>query len=269
MLAYFQSMVTPDHCFYEADIKKFLTDAGKDRYLEGLLSDAYDQHQKRLPDVLRRSVQKGEQHSWRFSLPALAEAINGAAIDGKQRVILEGIVQTSEVTLRRIDALLLGANNKKRESALIWELKRWNPSNGFQLDYASQEGQADGMVKLLYDDEEWEEQNPLLKIPVYRNIVSCRMQEVCGDSFTPRIGGYAYFHNCTENIPTHWRKVLKSWRMKHLLPKNFKSKFPPLITGNNSHMVTEIVQNEIGTGGAPQLLDALKKIMGFRRVSGI
>lgn len=108
---------------YQSDKPGFL-DAVFKHDIEEVILEAYKAR-------AGKSVSRGEVHSWKESLLAMAKVLNDDAIPDDIGVAVEyGIPQTS----KRIDILLTGRNSDQREQLLIVELKQWETASRTPMD---------------------------------------------------------------------------------------------------------------------------------------
>jgi uncharacterized protein len=90
-----------------------------------------DRIEKRLRERLRRSVSPAEIRSWQNSMHYVRSVLDDDAIPGDSRVSVEyAIPQTS----KRIDVIISGQDEHRREAAIIIELKQWETAEKTNMD---------------------------------------------------------------------------------------------------------------------------------------
>jgi hypothetical protein len=231
-------VTTPDRLKFDTSTSH------KAHKLAKLLSAEHEVLQSMLPKNKTKKLNEGEYWSWVYSLPHFASLLSEASVNEDNAVILEGILQVRS-SLKRIDAIICGQEEGQIPSVMLWEFKRWNDSNGYSVDFGSDDDPPE-TVKVLRDGELFrKEEHPSVKVGKCRSIMHYRIKELIGTDH-PKIGAraYSYFDQQNVNFPQPWRYVLRAQRYKTLV----KGSFPEMITRNNVLGVTDAISKFIGKG---------------------
>jgi hypothetical protein len=166
---------------YQSTKANFLDDAFK-RDIEAVILGAYKER-------TGRSVAPSEIRSWKESLLAMAKVLNDATIPGECGVAIEyGIPQTA----KRIDFILSGTNDLKREQAIIVELKQWD---------AVAKTDMDGIVRTRFAGGEQHTSHPSYQAWSYAALIKS-FNEAAYESDLA-LQPCAYLHNCTDGSTLH------------------------------------------------------------------
>jgi DUF2075 family protein len=158
---------------YQSTKATFLDDAFK-RDIETVILSVYRNR-------TGRSVAPSEIRSWKESLLAMAKVLNDDEIPAECGVAIEfGIPQTS----KRIDFILSGTDEVKREQAIIVELKQWT---------AAEKTDLDGIVKTRFAGGMSDVSHPSYQAWTYASLLASFNEAVYDSDLL--LHSCAYLHN--------------------------------------------------------------------------
>jgi len=163
---------------YENDKAGFLKDA--------FTSDIEDIVRSQFRDRTGRGVGAGEFRSWRNSLVAVAKVVNDDAIPDDCRV---GIEYQIPQTAKRIDFLIAGQDQERRDQLCIVELKQWE---------RAKRTDKDGIVRTWLGGDDRETAHPSYQAWSYASLLrnfNCAVYEGGIELFP-----CAYLHDCEDTV---------------------------------------------------------------------
>jgi hypothetical protein len=250
------------HWYYANSVRGFLKDAEKDGYLQQRLIDAHNHHQ--INHRRTKDAGSGEVHSWHYCPLALATVLDRTSLSGDQIVILEAVFQQ---TRQRIDALLCGSDDKQKDNIMVWELKRWNPSNDFKIGHSPNPNDLN--IHLIEKDKPPQlVSHPSVQVERYASRLYNVLKEKHGTPVQERLGSYVYMHNCDKGLPKPWIPILFAPKFKRA-PEGIVRYRAPLLTPDrmDTHIVSSITR-QIGYGEGSHILQKLSSVLFQRYLDG-
>lgn len=242
--------------FFIADAKRLKKETEKPHRLARQLSKAHEELRREMPRV--KPLDQGEYWSWVYSLPEFADLLIKAGLNEDHKVLVEGILQIRE-SLRRIDVILCGQQTDSIPSMMLWELKRWNDSNGFSVRRSREQ---ERMIEITKDGDLYRaEEHPAVKVGKARNVIVTRLREALkleGDQIGAR--AFVYFDQQKTNFNQEWKYELYAQQYK----RQVAGTFPKLITRNNTVGVEDALRKFIGKGDGGALCDTMTdQVLGY------
>jgi uncharacterized protein len=135
---------------------------------------------------LGRRTSKGEVESWKNSMQYMRNVLDDAEIPADAKVSIECQVPN---TSKRIDFIITGQDDQRRDSAVIIELKQWETAKSTNLD---------GIVRAFVGGAEREVSHPSYQAWSYASLLEGFNEEVYSGEI--RIQPCAFLHNCTDTL---------------------------------------------------------------------
>jgi DUF2075 family protein len=159
---------------YSDSKSQFISDV-QSNHIDDIIHNAYKQK-------LGKSVAPNEVRSWRNSLQYMHNVLLKTKIPSNSGVSIEyKIPQTS----KRIDFILTGKDDRKRDTAIIVELKQWSEV---------QKTEMDGIVKVFFGNKGIDLEHPSYKAWTYAALIEDFNETVRNENI--QLLPCAYLHNC-------------------------------------------------------------------------
>lgn len=135
---------------------------------------------------LGRRTSNREVESWKNSMQYMRNVLDDAEIPADAKVSIECQVPN---TSKRIDFIITGQDDHRRDTAVIIELKQWETAKSTNLD---------GIVRAFVGGAEREVSHPSYQAWSYASLLEGFNEEVYSGDI--RIQPCAFLHNCTDTL---------------------------------------------------------------------
>jgi DUF2075 family protein len=213
---------------YSGSTEQFVEDTNLNR-ISSKLENTFYAH-------FRYTPADSEVRSWRNSLRAMADVVEHAGLDD-HGILLEYKLPT---TSKRLDCLITGYNENRRQSALIVELKQWGKTKEARGDNEVQTVLGGGMREVLH---------PSAQVGQYRQYLEDSHTAFYKGNPPIQLEACSYLHN----YKFHPEDPLYAEKFDDLLSEN------PVFTMNEVPDLSDHLQTLVGEGDGLEVLKSIEE----------